>query len=333
MLNNNNTGGSTTSTPMPRRVGFIGLGNMGSAMAARLIEGGYDVTVWARTTSKVDPLVERGATRAAAPEDVIATGVVLSMLSNDDAVRQVFTRERMDTAPEGSIHVNHATISPSAAREFALMARETGTRYVSAPVLGRPAAVVAGELAVLVSGRPEDLTAVMPLLETIGRKVWDLGPSPESAPGVKILVNYLIIHAIQALAESVTLLERQGLDAEQFVDIINASVFPGAVYRGYGHAIATSAYTPPGFTSSLGVKDLRLALDLADHLNVGLPTGAVLQEVFEEAVENVGADLDWASIAEVTRRGAAGTKGVAHDDARITAAARYVRGGRRTPFD
>lgn len=304
----NNTAGSTVPSPMPGRVGFIGLGNMGSAMAARLIEGGYDVTVWARTTSRVDPLVERGATRAAVPEDAIATGVVFSMLSNDDAVRQVFTRERLNTGPAGSIHVNHATISPSAAREFDSMATETGIRYVSAPVLGRPEAVVAGELTVLASGRPEDLTAVMPLLETMGRKVWDFGPSPMSAPAVKISVNYLIIHAIQALAESVTLLERQGLDPEQFVGLINGSVFPGPIYGGYGHAIATSAYTPPGFASALGLKDLRLALDLAEQLDARLPTGAVLQEVFEEAVEKVGADLDWASIAEVTRRGAAGSR-------------------------
>lgn len=280
---------------------------MGSAMAARLIEAGYDVTVWARTTSKVDALVERGAARGEAPEDAIATGVVLSMLSNDDAVRQVFTRERLNAAPEGLIHVNHATISPSAAREFASMAGETSTRYVSAPVLGRPEAVVAGELAILASGQPEDLIAVTPLLETIGRQVWDFGPSPMSALAVKISVNYLIIHAMQALAESVTMLEKQGLDPEQFVEIINDSVFPGPVYGGYGHAIATSTYTPPGFTSRLGLKDLRLALDLAEHLKVNLPTGAVLQGVFEEAVENVGENLDWACIAEVTRRRAAGS--------------------------
>src|ERR1700727_913615 len=97
-LNDNTTGGPETDGP--RRVGFIGLGNMGFAMAARLIEAGYQVTVWARTASKVDALVERGAVRGEGPEDAIGTGVVFSMLSNDDAVREVFTPERLNAAPE-----------------------------------------------------------------------------------------------------------------------------------------------------------------------------------------------------------------------------------------
>lgn len=285
-----------------RRVGFIGLGNMGSAMAARLIEAGYDVTVWSRTKSKADALVERGATRVDEPEDAIATGLVFSMLSNDDAVRQVFTPERLGAAPAGGIHVNHATISPDTAQEFASMATENDSRYVSAPVVGRPEAVTAGKLTILASGDPEGLTAVTPLLAAIGRRVWDFGASPTSALAVKISVNYLIVHALQALAESVTLLEQHGLDTDQFIEVINDSVLPGPVYDGYGHAIATGTYTPPGFTSRLGLKDLRLALGLAEGLGVNLPTGAVLQGIFEEAVEHVGADLDWSCIAEVTRR-------------------------------
>jgi 3-hydroxyisobutyrate dehydrogenase-like beta-hydroxyacid dehydrogenase len=305
-LNHNTIGGPETEGP--RRVGFIGLGNMGSAMAARLIEAGYHVTVWARTASKADALVERGAARGQDPEDVIETGVVFSMLSNDDAVRQVFTPARLNAAPEGFIHVNHATISPGAALEFGSVAQENGSRYVSAPVLGRPEAVVAGKVAILASGDPGARTAVTPLLEAIGRRVWDFGPSPASALAVKVSVNYLIIHALQALAESVTLLERQGLDTEQFIEVINDSVFPGPVYGGYGHAIVTSNYTPPGFTSRLGLKDLGLALGLAEDLRVNLPTGAVLREIFEEAVENIGGDLDWASIAEVTRRRAGGDR-------------------------
>jgi 3-hydroxyisobutyrate dehydrogenase-like beta-hydroxyacid dehydrogenase len=146
------------------------------------------------------------------------------------------------------------------------------------------------------------------MLEAIGRRVWDFGPSPASALAVKVSANYLIIHALQALAESVTMLERQGLDTGQFVEVINDSAFPGPVYGGYGQAIAAGKYTPPGFTARLGLKDLRLALGLAEDLQVDLPTGAVLQAIFEEAVENVGEDLDWACIAEVTRRRADGDR-------------------------
>ncbi|MTD55112.1 NAD(P)-dependent oxidoreductase [Amycolatopsis pithecellobii] len=288
-----------------QRVGFIGLGHMGSPMAARLIDAGYDVTVWSRTQSKADGLVERGATRAAAPQDAVATGVVFSMLSNENAMRDVFTGELLRAAPEGFTHVCHATISPGAATEFEALAGEHGTRYLSAPVLGRPDAVEAGRMTVLASGDPEVHSAVRPMLEAMGKRVWDYGPSAAAAPTVKIAVNYLIVHALQALAESVTILEKAGLDTGRFVEMINDSLFPGPVYGGYGKAIATGTYTPPGFTTTLGHKDLMLAVRAAEDLGVELPTGPVLREVFEHAIEHVGADLDWACVAEVTRRRAA----------------------------
>ncbi|MGW7536069.1 NAD(P)-dependent oxidoreductase [Amycolatopsis sp. NPDC054798] len=285
-------------TSSARQVGFIGLGRMGSAIAGRLLDAGYDVTVWSRSAGKADALAARGATVGDTPEDVIATGTVFSMLSDEAAVRQVFTPERIRSAPEGFIHVNHATISPEAAREFAAI----GGGYLSAPVVGRPEAVTAGKLAVLVSGSPDVRSEAEPMLAAIGRRVWEFGDAADAALTAKISVNYLIIHALQALSESITLLQHAGLDAGRFVDMINDSVFPGAVYRGYGDAIAASAYTPPGFTAALGLKDLNLALGTARELGVELPAGPVLQDVFVTAVEQIGADLDWASIAEVTRR-------------------------------
>lgn len=287
-----------------RPVGFVGLGNMGTAMTGRLLDAGYPVTVWARNRTKVDELVERGATLGKAPEDAIATGLLFSMLSNDDAVRDVITAERLRDAPEGFVHVNHATVSPGAATELAALAAEHGHRYLSAPVVGRPEAVAAGRLTVLASGDPGVLAEVTPMLEAMSRRVWDFGPGAASAAAVvKISVNYLLLHALQALSESITLLERHDLDADRFVEMINDSVFPGPVYGGYGRAIATGTYSPAGFTSRLGLKDLNLALDAAGAIGLDLPTGTALREVFTAAVEQVGADLDWSCVAEVTRRG------------------------------
>ncbi|MFI6166371.1 NAD(P)-dependent oxidoreductase [Nocardia sp. NPDC051052] len=285
-----------------RQVGFIGLGKMGGVMAGRLLDAGYGVTVWSRTAAKADDLLARGATLADRPEDAIATGTVFSMLSNEAAVRQVFTAERIRSAPEGFVHVNHATISPAAAREFAA----NGGGYLSAPVVGRPEAVVAGKLTLLVSGDAEVRAAAAPMLAALGRRVWDFGDAVDAAPTGKIAVNYLILHALQALSESITLLEHAGLNAGQFVEMINDSIFPGAVYSGYGNAIATGTYTPPGFTTTLGLKDLNLALGAADELGVELPTAPVLHDVFATAVEQIGADLDWASVAEVTRQRSTG---------------------------
>ncbi|MCU1686565.1 MAG: NAD(P)-dependent oxidoreductase [Amycolatopsis sp.] len=290
-----------------QRIGYIGLGKMGSAMAARLIDAGFDVTVWSRTQSKADELVARGATRVSSPEEVIATGTVFSMLTNEEAVREVFTRERLRAAPNGFVHVGHATISPAAAAEFDSLAAECGSRYLSAPVVGRPEAVAAGQMIVLASGDPDTRAAVAPMLDAIGKRVWDFGPAADAAPTVKIAVNYLILHALQALSESITLLEQAGIDTGAFVDAINDSIFPGAIYSGYGRAIATRTYAPAGFTTTLGHKDLMLALHAAENLDVELPSGPVLRDVFETAIEQVGKDLDWSCVAEITRRRSAAT--------------------------
>ncbi|WP_020496263.1 NAD(P)-dependent oxidoreductase [Sciscionella marina] len=285
-----------------QHVGFIGLGRMGTAMVGRLLDAGYEVTVWSRSAGKADELVARGARLGDRPEDAIATGTVFSMLSNEEAVRAVFTAERVAAAPEGFVHVDHATISPAAAREFAAL----GGGYLSAPVVGRPDAITAGKLTVLASGDAGVHEATAPMLAAIGKRVWDFGTEPDAAPIAKISINYLMAHAIQALSESVTLLQHAGLDAERFVGMITDSVFPGAIYGGYGNAIATRTYTPVGFTAPLALKDLNLALRTAGEHGVELPTGPVLHEVFSTAAEQLGTDLDWAGIAEVTRQRATG---------------------------
>jgi 3-hydroxyisobutyrate dehydrogenase-like beta-hydroxyacid dehydrogenase len=291
--------------PDRKRVGFIGLGHMGSAMARRLIDAGYDVTVWSRSAVHVDEAAAHGATRADSPAAAIATGHVFSMLANEDVVRAVLPAGLLSEAPPGFIHVNHATISARAAGEFAAQAAASGYGYVAAPVIGRPNAAAAGALTILAAGTPEAIEASTPMFEVMGRRVWPYGPVASAANLAKIAVNYLIVHALQALAESITLLERAGLDTGQFVQMINDSIFPGPVYGGYGDAIARGSYTPPGFTTVLGRKDLLLALDAAAEAGVGLPSGPILRDIFETTVSEIGEDLDWAAIAEITRRGPA----------------------------
>ena len=293
--------------PRRKRAGFIGLGHMGSAMARRLLDAGYELTVWSRSTRHVDELVADGAIRADSPADAVAVGHLFSMLANEEVVREVLPAALLRTAPPGFVHVNHATISPKAADEFAAQAAVSGYGYVAAPVIGRPDAAAAGALTILAAGPADAVAAVMPMLEAMGRRVWPYGPVASTANLAKISVNYLIIHALQALAESITLLEQNGLDASQFVEMINDSVFPGPVYRGYGDAIARGSYTPPGFTTVLGLKDLMLARQAAADASVHLPCGPVLQELFEAAVAEVGEDIDWAAVAEISRRRPAGT--------------------------
>jgi 3-hydroxyisobutyrate dehydrogenase-like beta-hydroxyacid dehydrogenase len=283
-------------------IGFVGLGSMGGAMVANLLGSGHDVVVWNRSSAAVDELVDSGATRARSLDDALATGTVFSMLSNESVVFDLFEPDALGRAPEGTVHVNMATVGASAASRLTNLHRERGMAYVAAPVLGRPPVAAKGELTVLVAGDPADVARVRPVLETIGRRVWDFGSDPSAANAVKIGVNYLIIHALQAMAESITLLEHRDIDTKKFVELLGDSLFPGVVYSGYGSAIATSTYSPPGFTTELGFKDLMLALDAAHSSGVSFPSEASLRSVFEAALSAGQADLDWASIAEVTRR-------------------------------
>lgn len=292
-----------TGAPAPgrKRVGFIGLGHMGSPMALRLIDAGHDVTVWSRTAAHADDMAARGATRADSPADAIATGHLFSMLANEEVLRAVLPAGLLREAPPGFIHVNHATISARAADEFAADAERDGYGYVAAPVLGRPGVAAAGALTILAAGAPDAVEASLPMLAAMGRRVWRYGSRASAANLAKISVNYLIAHALQALAESITLLERNGLDAGQFVEMINDSLFPGAVYGGYGDAIARASYTPAGFGAVLGLKDVMLAVNAAADAGVYLPCGPVLQEIFETTAAEAGNDLDWSAIAEFTR--------------------------------
>ncbi len=288
------------------RIGFLGLGRMGRSMAAHLVAAGHDVVIWNRTPAAMDELLALGAIAASDPSEVIATGHVFSMLANEQVLAEIFSPESLRAAPAGFIHVNHATVSARAADEFARLHHELGHAYVAAPVIGRPEVAARGELTILAAGDRAALDRSLPYLELMGKRVWEYGDDPKSANVAKIAVNLLIIHALQALAESITVLESYGLDASTFIDAINDSVFPGTVYAGYGKGIATKTYSPAGFTMTLGAKDLSLALQAAEDAGVQLPTGAVLRTVFEAGIAAGNGDLDWSSIAEFTRAGANG---------------------------
>lgn len=291
-------------------IGFIGLGGMGSAMVGRLLDEGFDVVVWNRSKEAIPPLVERGAREAADVAEVMATGQVLSILAHDAAFRAVFTPEVLAAAPDDCVHANMATVSVAAAAEFAAAHEVAGVGYLAAPVIGRPPVAAAGQLNIVVSGSAEASEALREPLSALAKRVWPVGEHSSAANTAKIGINYLIIHALQALAESVTLVERSGIDPSAFVELASNSLFPGPVYGGYGEMVAESRYTPAGFSTELGLKDLRLARQAARDVDVELPTAAVLEELFVEAVE-AGADLDWAAVAEVTRRRAAGAATIA----------------------
>jgi 3-hydroxyisobutyrate dehydrogenase-like beta-hydroxyacid dehydrogenase len=282
-------------------VGFLGLGTMGLAMARRLLSGGHTVVVWNRSPEAVKTLVAEGAVEARTPSEALANGASFSMLANDAAAEAVLTPSTVSAA-RGGFHANMASVSPECGTRLHAVFNDAGARYVSSPVLGRPPVAAAGELNILVAGDEAAAQGAQPFFDLMGKKTWPLGTNPSQANIAKVAVNLNIIHAIQAIAESVTLVEGAGIDAEGFVDLLTNTLFGGVVYSGYGRMIAQSSYLPQGFSLELGLKDLTLATGIASSQGNSLATSDALASVFEAALSRPElADLDWAALAEVAR--------------------------------
>ena len=283
-------------------LGFLGLGTMGREMARRLVDAGHDVVVWNRSADAAAPLVDAGARAASTPADALAAPVSFSMLANDAAADDVLSTENL-TGDPGRLHVAMASLSPAAAATLSARAAAAGVAYLAAPVLGRFTVAAAGELNIIAAGAAADLERVAPYFEILGKKVWTVGAEPRIANVVKAAVNYDIIHAFQAIAESVALVEANGVDAGLFTELLASTLFPGPVYTGYGAMIAERRYTPPGFTMTLGAKDLGLAETIAADAGIVLPSAPVLRRAFDAALASADLkDADWAAVAEITRQ-------------------------------
>ncbi|WBO23710.1 NAD(P)-dependent oxidoreductase [Sphingomonas abietis] len=277
------------------QIGFIGLGQMGRAMAKNLAAAGHDVRAWNRSGGSID-----GVTMLGSPADAFDADAVLTMLSDDDALREVvLTPDLLAGARAGVVHVVASTISVAFAHELVAAHAAAGIAYVAAPVLGRPDVAAKGELHILSAGDPAAVATVRPILEVIGGRIWDMGIEPPTANAAKIACNMMITMAIEAMAEAVVLTEAHGLPRNDFFDLILGTLFGSRAYQVYSATIAKGDYEP-GFKATLGLKDLRLAREAASGAGRPLP---MLDAVHGRMKETVGAglgDRDWSIMAKVT---------------------------------
>ncbi len=279
-------------------VGFIGLGAMGSAMAANLVKAGHQVRAWNRSG---DPGIA-GVAMAAKPADAFQAEAVLTMLSDDPAIREVLLDAGvLQTARPGLVHVVTSTISVAFAGELAAAHEAAGIGYVSAPVLGRPDVARDGQLNILAAGKRAAVDTVRPLLEVLGRKVWDLGEAPARANAAKVAANMMITMAIEAMAEAVVLTEANGLPRDAFFELILGTLFGSRAYQTYGANIAGGHYEP-GFKARLGLKDLGLAAAAADAAGRRLPMLDAVRGRMAEAVDAGMGEKDWSAMADYTIR-------------------------------
>ncbi|WP_295942143.1 NAD(P)-dependent oxidoreductase [Xanthomonas sontii] len=284
-------------------IGFLGLGTMGQPIALNLLRAGHALTVWNRSAAAAQPLLEAGAQQAAQPADAVRGPVLFSMLADDTAVREtLLDRGALDALTAGSVHVNMATISVTLARELHALHAERGVAYLAMPVLGRVEVAAAGQLNLLAAGDAAALARVQPLLDVIGRKTWYFGAAPEQANAVKLAANLCLASAIGTMAEASALVRGHGVEAADFLDMLTSTVFAAPAYQTYGGMIAEQRYSPAGFKATLGLKDVRLALNAGETRHVPMPLAAVLRDAFIEAIAHGDGDLDWAALAKVAAR-------------------------------
>jgi 3-hydroxyisobutyrate dehydrogenase-like beta-hydroxyacid dehydrogenase len=280
------------------RIGFIGLGNMGSAMAANLIRAGHDVTVYNRSRAKVDALVAEGATSANSVAEACAGDIVMSMLANDDAVAGVTFGDAgiVASLADGAIHVSSSTVSVSLSEQMTTAHAQAGQRFVAAPVFGRPEAAQTANLFVVAAGEPATLQEVSAVFAAISQHAFVVSDEPKTANLVKLSGNFLITSVIESLGEAMALVGKAGVDKHEYLDILTSTLFGAPIYKTYGALIAGEQFEPAGFAASLGQKDIRLVLAAAEELQVPMPVASLIRDRFLTLLARGGADLDWSAI-------------------------------------
>lgn len=283
------------------KVGVIGLGNMGSGMAANLLKGGHEVTVYNRTPSKAQALTAQGARYAAEVADACRGEAVITMLADDHAVESVVLGDAgvVKNLAKGAIHISSSTISVALSEKMAAAHAASGQRFVSAPVFGRPEAAAAAKLFITVAGASDAVDACKSLFESIGQRTFRFGDNAPDANLIKLSGNFLISSVIEALGEAMALVGKAGLDQHQYVDFLTSTLFNAPVYKTYGGLIADKKFVPAGFAAPLGFKDNRLVLAAAEKLRVPLPLASLIYNRFLTLLARGGESLDWSAFSQL----------------------------------
>lgn len=278
------------------RVGFVGLGQMGRGMAARLIEKGHELVVWNRTQAAAEPLRQDGAKVAHDASETLEAEVVVTMLADDAAIEAVWLAQKLvEKIPRETIHLNMASVSLRMAERLTELHEIRGTAYVSAPVFGRPHAARAGELDIVAAGPHEVIARCVPIFEALGKQWFDVGPRAPHANIVKIARNYLLGAIIEGLGEAFALVGKSGVAPAQFLEIITSTSMNAPAYKNYGGLMVTPPQKPT-FTLKLGMKDVELALQAGGDTGVPMPMAALIREQHIAAVARGYGDRDWAAL-------------------------------------
>jgi 3-hydroxyisobutyrate dehydrogenase-like beta-hydroxyacid dehydrogenase len=278
------------------QIAFLGLGQMGVAIARLLVEKGHNITVWNRSAAAATPLVELGASRAETPSGAVQKAdVVFTMLFDDHAVEDVlFTHKALAAIPANAIHISLSTISVALAQRLEEEHAAHHQRFLSVPVFGRPAVAAQGKLWLAIAGPGDVIAEVEPLLAEFSRGKTIVGDRPSQATAVKLAGNFLITSMIASLSEAFNVAASLGIDSATFLETINDALFQSAFVANYGRIMISPPETP-GASMKLGAKDTRLFRDAARSGRTPTPLADLYQHNLEEAIESGRGDEDWAA--------------------------------------
>ncbi len=294
--------------PPPARkekVAFIGLGNMGAGIARNLIRGGFHLTVYNRTQSKIEPFIEIGATGSRSPREV-ATGadIVVTSLMGDDSVVSVVEGDNglLAGMKPGAIHIGTSTISPACAMRLAKLHANHGCQYISAPVLGRPDVAKAGQLVTFVAGDAAAIETCKPVFEAYTRMVRVIPGQQALANVTKLCANYTAASVIELMGQVYAFAEKSGLDPAFVEDLFQTTwAHPGL--KEYATLIRAREFdSEGGFAMSGGLKDVELMLSSSEAEGVTLEYAQIIKRKMLEGIELGMSSKDWSATYEVTRR-------------------------------
>ncbi|MGB8496042.1 MAG: NAD(P)-dependent oxidoreductase [Candidatus Acidiferrum sp.] len=296
-----------SNSPTPRRIGLIGLGLMGRPMGMNLLKAGHKLTVWNRTASRAQELVVAGASLAKTSREAAAEAeILLTMVSDPPALEAVLWGHEgkndgaLGGLRAGSIYIDSSTVSPALVRKIAAACAERQVRFLDAPVTGGDWGAREGNLVFMIGGDAATLKEVEPILGVMGKKWFHLGPNG-AGQTIKLAMNGILALQVGAMAEALALVTRAGLQGEQLIEVMQASMARSGVLDVKSPLMVKGDFKP-SFPLRLMHKDLGLMLDLANQLGVALPATAAAREVYSYVKGEAKEDLDYSAVMRFWRK-------------------------------
>ncbi|KAF6619406.1 3-hydroxyisobutyrate dehydrogenase [Paenibacillus jamilae] len=282
-----------------KNIGFIGLGTMGAPMASNLLKQGFGVTVYNRTASRCEPLVEQGARAASTPREA-AEGqhLVITMVSDDQSIRDVYYGQDGVFAglTAGMTVMDNSTISPELVKQLAVEADKLGCSFIDAPVTGSKPAAVDGTLVFMVGGHAETIAAQSDVFDTLGKKVLHMGPNGSGAVA-KLAHNTMVGINNLALAEGFAIAAKSGIPADSFLELVQLGSAGSKAADLKGRKIIEHDFSNQ-FSLALMLKDLKLAASLTDSLSIPTPMLSIAKSLFQAGQTQGYGDEDLSAVVK-----------------------------------